>query len=176
MTMNTERAFEELNAAKTEFNANHAKRMDELHTAIEEFNNSLVDDYTFYSSMIGNDVVEEYWESVLTDYADYMPEGKFWNLHNDTIDSCGGIALLANGDIVALGNGWCLNPLRIVSDEEIIAKRGTKIALSTYSVGGVFSNMYNDDDYSRSVEGYNNRLNKFCRNTAIVAWIKFNKN
>ncbi len=106
----------------------------------------------------------------LTRYAENMPEGKFWNLHNDKVDKADAIALQADGTVVALFRYGCsINPLMFDADDR---KNwgGYKVAISTSSCGGVFYPDFNYQhvvDWDLSIKKYNQGL--FTKSKVLVA-------
>ena len=116
----------------------------------------------FHSVMSGSDKINAYYKGALEAYANKMPKGKFMNLHDFKEDSCLGIALLVNGDIVALHKMCSLNKLT--------DKQGL-ICLTRNSVGGNFHLLYTG--WEDSIKEYNNSLWDFCGDKAICAYYIF---
>lgn len=106
-------------------------------------------------------------------YAESMPEGKFWNLHNNQPDKADAIGLQADGTVVALFKYGCsINPLMM----DASGKKNWgdfHVALSTSSCGGCFYPNYNyseDVDWDLSISQYNDSL--YSKSKAIVAiWV-----
>ena len=108
-------------------------------------------------------------------FAKYMPEGKFYNLHNNTTEKAEVIGLQADGTVVYLSkHGYCsVNPLRLDADG---TKNwdGNEVALSTCSCGGTFNPDYNfgtEVDWAISCQKYNESL--LTPTKAIVAIYEF---
>lgn len=106
----------------------------------------------------------------LTRYAESMPEGKFWNLHNNQPDKADAIGLQADGTVVALFRYGCsINPLMM----DATGKKnwgGFTVALSTSSCGGVFYPDFNYQpvvDWELSIKKYNEGL--FSKTKVLVA-------
>ena len=100
-----------------------------------------------------------YIENMLKKYAERMPEGKFFNLHDNSIDNCDGIVLLADGNVCPTFNGrsryWSLNPLSIGED---------MVRLRTASCAGV---MMSSDTLDHSILNYNNQIVEQLRKYSI---------
>lgn len=106
----------------------------------------------------------------LTRYAENMPEGKFWNLHNGKVDKADAIALQADGTVVGLFRYGCsINPL-LFDESDRKNWGGYKVAISTSSCGGVFYPDYNFQpvvDWELSIRKYNEGL--FTKSKVLVA-------
>lgn len=183
-------AIETLEQAGKRFATEYAAQLEKLRAGIIELdtsdsidnkydysNQDETETYTFYTTMQGNKIVLDYWRSVLDEYASNMPNGKFWNQYtNAVVSNCLGIAMLANGVVVALNSYCTLKVLSICKNPDIAASRKNySVLLSPYSIGGVFKVLDNDPSFAASVRDYNEKLPKYCGNVSIVAWIKFKK-
>ena len=109
-------------------------------------------------------------QSALEKFVEYMPldengQGRFWNCHNDTVETCPAIGIQADGTVVALFDNICsINPLKIGGNKAV------PVMLLTGSVGGTFTPDHNFGpkiDWEKSVERYNNSL--FIKRKSIVA-------
>ena len=56
----------------------------------------------FHSLMTGSNVVNTYYKSILEKYAEFMPGGRYFDPLYLKEATCLGIALLVNGDVVAI--------------------------------------------------------------------------
>jgi hypothetical protein len=103
--------------------------------------------------------MNEYYAYVLERYAKLMPEGRFWNRHNDGYqDSTLAIVMLASGEVcpVYVPSVCCLNPLKITDSEEK-KMDGTDVQLSTWSCAG---NVMCRGNLDKGIQDYNDSLMK----------------
>lgn len=100
-------------------------------------------------------------ENRLKVFAERMPNGRFFDHHDDSIDNCDGIVLLADGHVCPTFNSrsryWSLNPLRI-------DKKDCAVHLSTASCAGV---MKANSTLDRSILQYNEELIKQFKDYGI---------
>lgn len=98
---------------------------------------------------------------------EYMPDGKFINLHNDQIDHCDMILMLMSGDIVPIDFGvhQCMNPLRVHKE---------KVYLSTFSLGARHFECQRVEliDY---IEEYNLKQLEVDPRYVIIGWHLFDE-
>ena len=100
-------------------------------------------------------------ENRLKEFAERMPEGQFFDHHDDSVDNCDGIVLLADGHVCPTFNKrsryWSLNPLRI-------GKKDGMVHLSSASCAGV---MMANSSLDRSILQYNEGLIKQLKKYGI---------
>ena len=122
------------------------------------------------------EILSAYAQKRLEEFAQNMPNGEVWNLHQggykDFVDAIG---LQADGTVVALySRDTCsINPL-ILDTTDKKPWGGMKVALSTSSCGGVFYPDYNFTshiDWEVSIRKYNDGL--YTKNKIIVAVYEF---
>ena len=99
-------------------------------------------------------------ENRIKKFAERMPGGQFFDHHDDSIDNCDGIVLLADGHVCPTFNSrsryWSLNPLRIGKDG--------MAHLSTASCAGV---MMTNGTLDKSIIRYNQGLTKQLKDYGI---------
>ena len=122
----------------------------------------------FHSLMTGSNVVNTYYKNILEKYAEFMPGGRYFDPLYLKEATCLGIALLVNGDVVAIQKYCCLNKI-ILNDDEY----RTCLRLSYNYVGGTFWLL--DTGWEDSIKKYNDSLLNCYLDSAICAYYIFNE-
>ena len=96
----------------------------------------------------------------LEHFINVMPNGQFMNGHNQKMENCDGIVMLASGEVCPIFHNsiCCLNPLSTERHDDYAY-------LSTFSVAG---NIIPDaTSMTKTVEKYNRDQNRFLKNRDI---------
>ena len=122
----------------------------------------------FHSLMTGSNVVNTYYKNILENYVEFMPGGRYFYPLYLKKATCLGIALLVNGDVVAIQKYCCLNKI-ILNDDEY----RTCLRLSYNYVGCTFWLL--DTCQEDSIKKYNDSLLNCYLDSAICVYYIFNK-
>lgn len=95
-----------------------------------------------------------------------MPNGQFLNGHNQRIENCDGIVMLASGEVCPIFHNsiCCLNPLSTERHDDCAY-------LSTFSVAGTI--IPDATSITKTVEKYNRDQSQFIKNTGIEGFGRY---